>query len=88
MATAKTTYLASDGKEFKTAEEADRHDLGLKYAPELDKYVATLDLRAESERGLTLSRNRVKRTLLSFLIWRDTGVTTQEPDDDSDTTQG
>ena len=80
MATIKTTYVTSDNKEFATAAEADRHELSLKLDAELNAYVATLDLKSESPKGLAISRNRIKRNLINFLAWRETGVSAQEPD--------
>lgn len=82
MATIKTTFLSTDGKEFATAAEADRHDLGLKLDAELNQYVETLNLKSESAKGLTISRNRIKKNILNFLAWRESGVTASEANDD------
>jgi hypothetical protein len=63
-------YTTSDGKEFRTKEAADIHELGLQLKPQLDAYFNTLKLRAETPKGLILSRARLRKNILNFLAWQ------------------
>jgi hypothetical protein len=45
MATIKQTFLASDGKEFKTEHEADAHDLYKSIAHKIDDFTTASNLK-------------------------------------------
>jgi hypothetical protein len=76
MATQLIQFAANDGKKFDNEAAADRHNLGIKHADELTAYANSLPTRAESERGEAISRSRIRNTILDFLFWRETGLTT------------
>lgn len=70
MTTISLRYKTSDGREFRDKGAADLHQLGLEMDPEINRYMDTLKLKASTERGVRLSRARLRRTLLKYFVWQ------------------
>jgi len=83
MATTRTIYLSTDGKEFDTAAKADAHDAEKALQADLDAYVATLTFKTDTDRGLALSKSRVKKTIAGYLLWKQ-GVSEVKADEPAD----
>lgn len=70
MATITPRYTTVDGKEFKDKAAADMHEMGIEMKEELEAYMSTVKIRATTERGVTLSHARLRKTILKFLTWQ------------------
>ncbi len=80
--TTKTVFETTDGKTFADQAQATAHQVAIDTKASLEKYVEALTFKSTTPKGLTLSRNRVKKTVLGYLSWLETGVAPAAAADD------
>lgn len=73
MAQLKQTYLAKDGKEFKTSIEADGHDRAVEMKGKIDEYCKAVGIKLDKSQAGFLRKH-----LPGFAVFMESGVVLEE----------